>query len=201
MSRAVIVINGNYDREREKKCANCDSLFQKDPRNTWAYWRRAKYCSQACAGEANARRLAAKREPIEVIFFRHVDKQSGCWMWTWLRDKDGYGLLPYAGKLRRAHVVSLEIDGRPVPKGMFGCHHCDTPGCVNPAHLYVGTHAQNMADAKKRRRMNPNAKLTVNQVVAIRKATGTNAAIAARFEIAPSSVSHIKTRKTWRHLP
>jgi hypothetical protein len=74
---------------------------------------------------------------------------------------------------------------------------------VNPAHLYVGTPQQNVADAVNRGRMTPerNAKLSVDAVRAIRAASETNSELAAKYGVAPSSISHIKTRKTWSHIP
>lgn len=182
-----------------KDCANCGVTFRKDPRNTWGYWAKARFCSQACAGEANSRRLSSKRPPIERVFARNVVQSGECWEWTGSRDKDGYGVFTYARKQYRAPKTALELDGRPVPRGMHACHTCDNPACVRPAHLYVGTPAQNSADAKQRGRVRVGrkAKVTPDQVRAIRAAVGTHNEIAARFGLSPANISLIRNRRTW----
>lgn len=189
-----------------KACQHCRQPFAKDPRNTWAYWEKAKYCGYACTGAASKKRADDKREPIATIFWRHVSKSDGCWTWTWLKDKDGYGLLPYSKVMHRAHVVSLLLDGRPVGKGSFGCHHCDNPACVRPDHLYVGTPRDNVDDKISRGRQPLGsqthvAKLCEEDIPAIRAMPGTHAEIAARFGVARATVSLIKERRTWRHVP
>lgn len=187
--------------DRQKSCSECGRIFEKDPRNTWAYWARAKFCSSVCAGKFNSRAKSENRPPLAVKFAEHFTKGDGCWEWMGLRDKDGYGLLPYGKKVHRAHVVALRLDGRHVPRGMYGCHHCDNPGCVRHDHLYVGTPTQNMRDAMERRRLRPRTKLSAEQIMEIRSATGTHGEIAAGFNVARATVSLIRERKTWRHLP
>lgn len=81
---------------------------------------------------------------------RHVD----CWEWVGTKNADGYGLLIWDGKQYLAHRVSYELHRRPVPEGLFICHTCDNPSCVNPAHLYAGTHQDNMDDKVARGRCN-----------------------------------------------
>lgn len=189
-----------------KPCIHCGKEFRKDPRNTWAYWSKAKYCSQACAGLAHQIRSNANRPSIEEAFWKHVQKSEGCWNWTWLLDKDGYGLFPYMKKMHRAHVVALRLDGRPVPAGKYGCHHCDNPKCVRPSHLYAGTPRQNVGDKIRRGRQPmgsaiPAAKLSEADVIRIRQMTGTHGEIASGFGVARATVSLIKERKTWRHVP
>lgn len=184
-----------------KTCAHCGGSFTKDPRNTWAYWERAKYCTQSCAGKAWRKTASERRPPIEQEFARWHERGDGCWQWLGARDKDGYGVFNYARKSYRAHAMALRLDGRPPPKGMYACHHCDNPCCVRPDHLYAGTPSDNMADAIARRRLRPNCKLTEADAAAILAANGDHGTIAETYGVSRSTVSMIKSRRTWRHLP
>lgn len=132
--------------------------------------------------------------------------ESGCWLWTGALFRDGYGAVSVNRKMQRAHRVALARSGVDVPKGAFVCHTCDTPRCVNPEHLYVGTPGSNVADAVARDRhmrgtRSAHAKLTDQDVTAIRQAIGTHDEIAARYGVTRPTVSHIRERKTWKHLP
>ena len=85
-------------------------------------------------------------ESVSVVPF------SGCWIWLGAVDEDGYGRIFFEGKPRRLHrVVYQVVKGKPEHSV---CHTCDTPCCVNPDHLYDGTHHQNMQDRERRGRAN-----------------------------------------------
>jgi len=84
-------------------------------------------------------------------FFKYVEEHGDCWSWTGTKDKDGYGLFNPGHQRYRAHRWIFE-QSNSLPQGMLVCHTCDTPSCVNPMHLYAGTHRDNMNDAYRRKR-------------------------------------------------
>lgn len=105
--------------------------------------------------------------------------QSGCLEWTGPLDPaNGYGQVGYDGKTWRVHRLAYTLACGPIPAGMFVLHSCDNRRCCNPAHLRLGTHAENMQDIVDRGRRkginsgarNGRARLTMQQVRAIRRA-------------------------------
>jgi hypothetical protein len=75
-----------------------------------------------------------------------------CWEWQGGKSKDGYGYLHLAGQTKLAHRVSYELHHGEIPKGLVICHKCDNPPCVNPKHLFIGTHLDNAVDRDKKGR-------------------------------------------------
>ena len=100
-----------------------------------------------------------------------VHDVSGCWLWTGQKSQKGYGILQTQKsnkiKKHRAHRLSYEIFKGPIPEGMYVCHSCDTPACINPEHLWVGTVQQNNADRVEK--MRGTTKLNKEQVAEIKK--------------------------------
>jgi hypothetical protein len=106
-----------------------------------------------------------------------------------------------------AHRISWEIHRGPIPPGLHVCHKCDTPSCVNPDHLFLGTAADNMADKCAKGRGNfrrgmtsGRAKLTDADVVAIRADRRLQAEIAEAYGVSNPIISRIKSRKIWAHV-
>ena len=76
---------------------------------------------------------------------------SGCWLWMGYKV-GGYGSIRVGGRNRRVHRLVYELLVGPIPVGLLVCHHCDTPACCNPAHLFLGTQKANMQDASAKGR-------------------------------------------------
>ncbi len=131
---------------------------------------------------------------------------SGCWLWTGA-VRTLYGAIGVNGKLLRAHRASyMEFIG-PIPSGMYVLHECDTPLCVNPRHLFLGTGKDNSEDKVSKGRQargesNGAAVLTEKKVLAIREYEGTHTlqSTADHFGVSKGAVACIVARRTWKHI-
>jgi len=135
------------------------------------------------------------------------EPNSGCWLWDGAASK-GYGQIGVGGKLLYAHRVSWERTHGDIPEGSHVLHRCDVTLCVNPDHLFLGTHKDNMRDMAKKGRQRSgargvthgSARLTEEQVLAIRKDLRPQAEIAIEHGISQPTVSDIKNGRRWKHL-
>lgn len=157
---------------------------------------------------------AGMAKPI-LSLIQHLESKSipepnsGCWIWLGAPTPKGYGQYRKKGqKPQQAHRASWTVYNGPIPEGMQVCHKCDVPSCINPAHLFLGTPADNSADmvrkgrsSKQRGMAASRARLTDQEVLAIRSSKETPSALASKYGISRCHVSNIRRRYCWRHLP
>ena len=138
-------------------------------------------------------------------FWSKVKRGPGCWEWQ-ASCRDGrYGQFNINGRMRTAHRIVRELGHGPIPKRMCVCHTCDNTKCVRPSHLFLGTHRDNMKDARIKGRIAKGtnhhySKLTEEQVKEIRKDTRVLKHIAKEHDVSISQVCKIKQRESWKHV-
>lgn len=150
---------------------------------------------------------------IENRFWPKTSIQGPNECWPWLSSKrQGYGRFRFKNKLWQAHRIAWILINGPITDNLCICHHCDNRSCVNPAHLFSGTHKENTVDAaQKGRHKNPQfrgsknamSKLSTKDVIEIRRrhANGeTQRSIAADFSVNYKAISKICRRQRWRHI-
>jgi hypothetical protein len=139
---------------------------------------------------------------------------SRCWDWIGAKRGMGYGTIRLSAdagecqQLRSNRVAWEVLNGKEIPDGMCVCHCCDNPGCVNPDHLFLGTHANNMADMASKGRSTCGEKHSrailsdsdVLRIVSLSSGNRSQRSIASEFKVSEQAVSHIVTGRRWSHL-
>lgn len=149
---------------------------------------------------------------------KYAVAESGCWEWSGFLNNCGYGQFWLKGRHEYAHRAAWMLHHGCVPCGQCVCHRCDNPACVNPDHLFLATHDENMADMTRKgrqptspgaRRMdisgvrNGSAKLDEGKVLIIRQMVGQGhplAPLARRYGVSYATVQKAASGETWRHV-
>jgi hypothetical protein len=165
-----------------------------------------------------------RTDPIKRFWSKVIiGSEDECWIYTGGYDKDGYGVFATGGTsaTTKAHRFSYGLHFGPIPYGLYVCHHCDNPPCVNPKHFFLGTNRDNQIDARdkgflpmgeewkkthanamKQGQEHPRAKLTNEQIQEIISLKGkfSQEAIGRKFGVAQAHISRILLKQSWRHI-
>lgn len=145
---------------------------------------------------------------LEERFWTKVERSEfNCWLWTASLWAGEYGAFFVDGRCKLAHRIAWEIVCGIIPRDLCVLHKCDNPACVNPSHLFLGTHVENMADMVKKDRgksfsgsAHPRAKLKEADVFRIKRDSRPQEDIAAQYGVSQTAISDIKTGRRWSHL-
>lgn len=156
--------------------------------------------------------MAGLRVDVAKRLWRRVTKTPNewdCWEWQGAKNDRGYGVLGMDNRVVYAHRLSWELRFGPIPEGLEICHHCDNPICVNPRHLFLGTHVNNMFDRSVKGRTArgsslPFAKLNEADIELIReeyaKGRLRQYQLAEKYGVCQPHISDIVNNKRWKHL-
>jgi len=150
------------------------------------------------------------RGTLRDRFYARATVRDGCWGWRGHVGVKGYTTMQVGGRPLRGHRVSWEVHHGPIPDGLNVLHRCDNPACVNPDHLFLGTHADNVHDMVNKGRLvvsrgedSGGAKLTAADVLAIRAHSGHRGhgvALARRYGVSPALISMVRSGRIWTHV-
>lgn len=143
---------------------------------------------------------AATVKRFEAKFTKSAEDE--CWLWRGAIKGNGYGNFHDGTTTRMVHRLSWQIYCGPIPDGLCVCHVCDVRSCVNPAHLFVGTHKDNGRDMAIKERSRT-TKLTASDITAIRarrNAGETLSKIGNAYGVSLQAIWVIVQRKTWQHV-
>jgi hypothetical protein len=154
--------------------------------------------------------------PIIERFLSKISKGPKCWLWTGYHDPvDGYGRFRLPTGVTTAQRAAWVLFHGPIPEGLEACHKCDVRLCVNPEHIFLGTHQENIDDATMKgawdRRIHPTnnrgetngmAKLNREKVIAIRGMVSreSRAVVAKRFGVTVQTITNVAHGYRWGHV-
>lgn len=156
------------------------------------------------ASPSRVERFLAKTTPVP---------EAGCWLWTGASHPTGYGRFGITStRVEFAHRAAWLLFRGPIPAGMYVCHKCDVPLCVNPDHLFIGSATDNMRDASRKGRIrlprasfassgaHQPAKLTDDQVREIRASKAGSFALARDYGVRQQTIWKARTGRTFRDV-
>lgn len=142
-----------------------------------------------------------------LLNYKLIDN-NGCWIWKKCTNQQGYGIIRARRKNLLAHRLSYELFKKENPGEKEVCHMCDIPICINPEHLFLGTHSENMKDALRKKRHpreenHYNAKLNTEMVKSIKNLLRNKLSlrkIAKLYNVSASAINSISLNRSWKSV-
>lgn len=154
----------------------------------------------------SAQRLAREIGRVKALLQKRIERtDGGCLLWQGAVGQKGYGRIQFMGKPRQANRLAYEIFIGSIPVGLWVLHRCDTPRCVNPSHLFLGTCQDNNRDKSDKGRQSrgegrPLAKLSDAKVREIRSSQLPISELARKFGVHRGTVRCVVEGSTWTHV-
>lgn len=197
----------------EKKCEMCGIVYKRQP----SQFAQSRFCSMKCLGAYCGKKVSADRKKkwdnqseTEVLQIMRISfeeffekKENSCWIWTSHAGKQiaNYATFSFRGKKIKSNRASWMIYRGEIPKGSYVLHKCDVRSCVNPDHLFLGTHRDNMHDMIRKGRSGLGRyKLTKAQMLTIREKLSlgaTTTGLAKEFNVSSTCIWYIKHNRSW----
>ena len=223
---STIYTNENMKRVyMEKTCKKCDIKKEIDLFGKWRaicndcrnLQRRSQYYPSSCLHCKTEFRPGVRgrykfcSETCRFVSKVYKNPETQCWEWKAGKSGDGYGdFVPLGGKSGLAHRASYKLFKGPIKEGLWVLHICNNRNCVNPDHLKLGTHKDNMKDMhRSKRNAQPrgekagNSKLTNESIIKIREMAQecfSYAKIARIFNMSAVQISNIVRKISWKHI-
>jgi len=169
-----------------------------------------KHYRRHLKGRTEGIRKVHEGNEVQRFMQKFEKRENGCWIWIAGTVKNAKGIKygkhwDDSGKTVSAHRFSYKHFYGGIPKGMFVCHKCDTPLCVNPNHLWCGTHKDNMKDMTNKNRQHKaygerfhTSKLTNAQAIEIRKSNLNCKDISEKYNVSKQTIRRIRARETYK---
>lgn len=210
----------SYCKDCQRECTRIKDLKYKEiyserRKEKWKKdrSRRCKECGNSFIGKGLIRKYCSTKCKL----FSEIEKNNGCWEWQGELHPQGYAYTTCyeTGKREQVHRVSYRIFKEEIPHGLLVCHTCDNRRCINPDHLWIGTHKENSQDAKRKGRLEhvklmqskgeekASSKLNNEKVREIREEIKKGircTVIARKFGVNSTTIYSLRDGKTWSHV-
>lgn len=190
-------------------CRECNTAFDVPYRMNARRAAKPKFCSTACRSANLAKR---SQSGLNTRFWSHVERgdTGECWPWLGARNRAGYGWFNFLGRPMNASRAAYILTHGKISGGLLVCHKCDNPPCCNPAHLWLGTDADNAKDRDQKGRtrqgepklgeQHSQAKLTRAVVLEIVQSSEPDLALGRKYGVSAAAIYNIRHGKAWTHV-